>query len=148
MDILCQVPIYLLELRIVSISTSKVGSKNNSASTLMSENISTSIVEEATLDYTLGDNASALTKLTQVIEKDPACCEAWHALTEVYFSVRDLGRALESAEKAYKLRPKDVHINTSLSRIWMEKGDKATAEKFGAEARILGWKTELKETDS
>ena len=106
------------------------------------------MVEEATLDYTLGDNTSALTKLNQVVENDPECFEAWHALTEVYFSVRDLERALEAAEKAYGLRPKDVHINTSLSRIWMEKGNKATAEKFGAQARLLGWKTELEETES
>jgi hypothetical protein len=37
-----------------------------------------------------------------------------------------------------------LFINTSLSRIWMERGDKATAEKFGARAKVLGWKEELK----
>jgi hypothetical protein len=37
-----------------------------------------------------------------------------------------------------------LFINTTLSRIWMEKGDKPMAEKFGAQAKILGWKDQLK----
>jgi len=106
-----------------------------------------SVVEEATFDYTMGDNAEARRKLNRVVEHHPDCFEAWHALTEVWFSERNFDEALAAGEKAHALRPDDVHINTSLSRIWMEKGDKKTAEHFGAQARILGWKDQLAEED-
>lgn len=103
------------------------------------------LVEEATFDFTMGDNDEALRKLGMAVEQDPGCFEAWHAMTEVYFSQTNYDEALAAAEKAHAIRSDDVHINTSLSRIWMEKGDKKTAEHFGAQARILGWKDQLKE---
>ena len=104
-------------------------------------------VEEATFDYTLGDNEQALSKLNRVIQAHPDCFAAWHALTEVHFSKRELDEALKAAQKAFELCPEDVHINTSLSRIWMEKGDKKMAEHFGAQARMLGWKEQIQESD-
>lgn len=103
-----------------------------------------SLVEEATFDFTLGDHQEAIAKLQQVVAATPDCFEAWHALTEVYFSERKLDNALQAAQKAFAIKAKDVHINTSLSRIWMEKGDKKMAEHFGAQARMLGWKAQLK----
>lgn len=103
------------------------------------------LVEDATLDYTLGDNQQALEKLDRALTLDPDSFEAWHAKTEVYFSERRLDEALEAALQAQRLRPDDIHINTSLSRIWMERGDKEKAEHFGAQARMLGWKDQLKQ---
>lgn len=105
------------------------------------------LVEEATFDFTLGDHENAIAKLKQVVAQHPDCFEAWHAMTEVYFADLKLDEALQSAEKAFALNQDDVHINTSLSRIWMEKGDKKMAEHFGAQARLLGWKGQLKEED-
>jgi hypothetical protein len=54
---------------------------------------------------------------------------------------------LAAGEHALALRPKDIHIHTSMSRIWMERGDKAKAEHHGAQARILGWGDQLKEPE-
>ena len=105
------------------------------------------VVEDATFDFTLGENSSAIEKLTGVVAAHPDCFAAWHALTEVYFSERKLDAALEAAQKAFALNDKDIHINTSLSRIWMEKGDKKMAEHFGAQARMLGWKEQLKDSE-
>jgi hypothetical protein len=34
-------------------------------------------------------------------------------------------------------------VIATLSRTWMERGDKARAEHYGAMARIQGWKEEL-----
>jgi len=101
-------------------------------------------IDEATLDFTMGDNDSALEKLDAALAEHPDSFEGWHALTEVHFARRDYDKALEAAEKALELRPGDVHINTSLSRIWMERGDKQKAEHYGAQARMLNWKEELK----
>ncbi|HZP59488.1 MAG TPA: tetratricopeptide repeat protein [Opitutaceae bacterium] len=102
------------------------------------------LIEEATLDYTLGETEAALAKLGRATELAPDSFEAWHALAEVHFSLRRLDAALAAAERAQVLRPDDLFINTTLSRIWMERGDKAAAEKFGARARVLGWKDQLK----
>jgi hypothetical protein len=58
--------------------------------------------------------------------------------------MKSIDAALAAAEKAYALRPDDLFINTTLSRIWVEKGDKTTAERFGAQAKMLSWKDQIK----
>jgi tetratricopeptide (TPR) repeat protein len=103
------------------------------------------LVEEATLDFTLGDSVAALSKIHDALVTDPEFFPAYHAMAEIYFSMGDLTMALASATKAHLLRPDDIHINTSLSRIHMELGDKPQAEHFGAQARMLGWKEDLKQ---
>jgi predicted Zn-dependent protease len=102
------------------------------------------LIEDATADYALGESAAAVAKLTRATAAAPASFEAWHALAEVNFSLRQLDAALSAAEKAHALRPADLFINTTLSRIWMERGDKARAEHFGAQAKIADWKEQLK----
>lgn len=102
------------------------------------------LIEDATFDYTVGEHDVALEKLKRATTAQPAAFEAWHAMAEINFSLRRFDDALLAAEKAHALRPEDLFINTTLSRIWMEKGDKATAEKYGAQAKILSWKDQLK----
>jgi tetratricopeptide (TPR) repeat protein len=103
------------------------------------------LVEEAVLDFTLGEIPTALKKLHDTLQVDAEFFPAYHALAEIYFSTRDLPMALAAAIRARNLRPDDIHINTSLSRIYMEMGDKPQAEHFGAQARMLGWKEDLKQ---
>jgi Flp pilus assembly protein TadD len=105
-------------------------------------------IDDATLDFTLGDSESAIAKLSALAESNPDAFGVWHALTEIYFSEGDYDVALEARERAHALAPEDIHINTSLSRIWVERGDKDKAEHFGAQARMLGWKDELKSPPS
>jgi cytochrome c-type biogenesis protein CcmH/NrfG len=107
-----------------------------------------SLIEDATFDYTMGDNDAALAKLQRAAAAAPASFEAWHALAEINFSLRRLDEALVAADRAHALRSDDLFINTTLSRIWMEKGDKATAEKYGAQAKILSWKDQLKNPEA
>ena len=102
------------------------------------------LIEEATFDYTLGENDAALAKLARATSAAPASFEAWHALAEVNFNLRRFDAALAAADQAHALSPGDLFINTTLSRIWMEKGDKAKAEHYGAQAKILSWKDQLK----
>lgn len=106
------------------------------------------LIEDATADYACGDEARALTRLTEAVTAAPGSFEAWHALAEVNFSGRRLDAALAAAERAHALRPTDLFINTTLSRIWMERGDKARAEHFGAQARIGSWREQLKPGDN
>ena len=101
-------------------------------------------IDDATFDFTMGESKAALSKLTALSAAHPDSFETWHALTEIHFSEGHYDDALEAAEKALSLKPDDIHINTSLSRIWVERGDKDKAEHYGAQARMLGWKDELK----
>jgi len=103
------------------------------------------LVEEAVLEYTLGEPALALKKIHDALQQDQEFFPAYHALSEIYFSLRDYPMALASAIRAHKLHPDDIHVNTSLSRIYMEMGDKTQAEHYGAQARMLGWRDELKQ---
>ncbi|MBI4622262.1 MAG: hypothetical protein HY736_03445 [Verrucomicrobia bacterium] len=106
------------------------------------------LIEDATADYALGDSEAALAKLGRATAAAPASFEAWHAAAEVNFSLRRLDDAVVAAERAHALRPGDLFINTTLSRIWMERGDKARAEHFGAQAKIQGWKDQLKHPEA
>lgn len=103
-----------------------------------------SLIEDATADYSLGEADAALEKLARATTAAPESFEAWHALAEVNFSLRHLDAALAAGERAHALRPADLFINTTLSRIWMERGDKPRAEHFGAQAKIAGWREQLK----
>jgi cytochrome c-type biogenesis protein CcmH/NrfG len=102
------------------------------------------LIEDATFDHATGASEAAVEKLTRATAAAPESCEAWHALAEANFSLRRLDAALAAAERAHALRPDDLFINTTLSRVWMERGDKAKAEHFGAQARMAGWKEQLK----
>ena len=103
-----------------------------------------SLIDDATFDYAMGETDAAVAKLERATAAQPSSFAAWHALAEINFSARRLDAALAAAERAHALRGDDLFINTTLSRIWMEKGDKPMAEKFGAQAKILGWKDQLK----
>ncbi len=102
------------------------------------------LIDDATFAYSMGDAPDAIAKLTQATAAAPGSFAAWHALAEIQFSQRNLEAALQAAEHAHAIQPDDPFINTTLSRIWMERGDKQTAEKYGAQAKILSWKDQLK----
>ncbi len=102
------------------------------------------LIEDATADYALGDTDSALAKLARATAAIPDSFEAWHALAEVNFSLRKLDAALAAADRAHAIQPADLFINTTLSRIWMERGDKARAEHYGAQAKLQSRKEQLK----
>ena len=110
----------------------------------MTEDELQTLIEDGTADYAAGDSDGALEKLGRATQAAPESVDAWHALAEVGFSLRRLDEAKTAAERAHALRPQDLFINTTLSRIWMERGDKAKAEHFGAQAKIGSWREQLK----
>jgi len=101
------------------------------------------LVDDASYDFAMGDADAALAKLEEATRRDPELFEAWLSLAEVHLSGRRLDAALAAAERAMGIRPKDLLANATLSRIWMERGDKPKAEHFGAQARMQSWKEEL-----
>lgn len=117
---------------------------HGTASSGMDDEIRT-LLDDASFEFSLGDAELAVEKLHEATRLAPREVEAWHALAEVLFQQRRLDEALTAAERAHVLGPDDVFVNTSLSRIWMEKGNKERAEHFGARARVLGWKDQLRQ---
>ncbi|HXN35344.1 MAG TPA: hypothetical protein VN877_04190 [Opitutaceae bacterium] len=109
----------------------------------MSPDALQALVEEATFDYVTGDPAAALEKLGRATSQCPDSFEAWHAVAEINLSLRHLDEALAAAERAHSLRKTDPLAIATLSRTWMERGDKARAEHFGAMAKMQSWKDEL-----
>jgi len=101
------------------------------------------LIEEATFDYVSGDPEAALGKLGRATAEAPDSFEAWHAAAEINLALRRLDKALEAGERAHALRRSDPLVIATLSRTWMERGDKAKAEHYGAMARVQGWKEEL-----
>lgn len=106
------------------------------------------IVEDATFDFTMGDAETGIAKLQAAVAEQPEAFEAWHALCEIFYSEKRFDEALQAAEKAHALRPDDLFVNTSLSRIWLEKGSKEKAEHFGAQARMASWKEQITNPDA
>lgn len=105
------------------------------------------LVEEAILDFSLGEESAAEQKLLRASEIDPECLDAWRALAEVRLSVGNLGGAKEACERAVELGPEDLTVRVSLARILVTMGDKEGAEKATSEARVMGWREELAEDD-
>jgi len=101
------------------------------------------LIEDATFDYVSGDPEVALEKLGRATHASPGSFEAWHATAEINLAMRRLDAALEAGEKALALRAADPLAIATLSRTWMERGDKAKAEHYGAMARVQSWKEEL-----
>lgn len=105
-------------------------------------------LQQAVLDFTLGEYTVALEKLDHVIFNKPDYFDAHLAKTEVLYAMEQYEQALICAENAEKIESEDVHLKTSLSRIWMRLGNKEKAEAYGAEAKMLNWKQELLNGDN
>ncbi len=110
----------------------------------MTEDALQTLIEDATFDYTMGDHEHAIAKINEATAAAPESFAAWHASAEIHLNLGHLDAALGAAEKAHALQPDDLFINTTLSRIWVGKGDKEAAERYGARAKMLGWKDQLK----
>jgi predicted Zn-dependent protease len=102
------------------------------------------LIDEATYDYVSGEWESALAKLARATSECPDSSEAWHAVAEINLNLRRLDDALAAGERAHALNKADQLVIATLSRTWMERGDKARAEQYGAMARMQGWKDELR----
>jgi predicted Zn-dependent protease len=103
------------------------------------------LLDEATYEYISGSPNAALEKLSRATLERPDSLEAWHAAAEINLNLRRLDEALAAGERAHGLNRTDPLVITTLSRIWMERGDKARAEHYGALARMQGWKDELRD---
>jgi Flp pilus assembly protein TadD len=95
--------------------------------------------------YAEGRHEEAVAAYQQSIAADPTFTEAMHGLARAYQDLNRLDEAIEIANRIAQLDPNDVLAHTSLSILYQKKGMVPEAEAAGNQARILGWKQQLKE---
>lgn len=93
--------------------------------------------------------ADAVKVFQQVASHDPNYIDAYHGIARACFEGREeepqlLDAAIAAADKIVELDPDDVTAYSTLSQIYVWKGDKDTAEMWGGKARVAGWKEQLK----
>jgi hypothetical protein len=106
------------------------------------------LIEEATFDYTMGEPDAALAKLAHATTVAPPPSRPGTRSPRSTSPCAASTPPSSPPTAPSPSGPDDLFINTTLSRIWMEKGDKATAEKYGAQAKILSWKEQLKNPEA
>lgn len=92
-----------------------------------------------------GDLEEAVTGYRQALELNPTYTDALHGLAQAYAQQGKLDDAVATARRISEIDPDDVLAHTSLSRFLQQQGKKEEAEAEANQARILGWKQQLKE---
>jgi len=91
----------------------------------------------------------AVAAFRKTLAVDSEYVDAYHGIARACFEAREhnpdlLDEAIEAAKKIVELEPDDVTAYSTLSQIYVWKGDKDTAEMWGAKARVAGWKDQLR----
>ena len=90
-----------------------------------------------------GDVAGARAQLEAILDDDPDHQDALEVLGKICEEMGEVDRAIELTRHLALLAPNSIMANANLSRFFMLKGDKETAEEWQAKARVLGWKEEI-----
>jgi len=95
------------------------------------------------------DYAGAVEWFRKATAEDDTYLDAYHGIARACFEGREqdpsmLDAAIEAALRIVELDPDDVTAYSTLSQIYVWKGDKDTAEHWGGKARVAGWKQQLK----
>jgi tetratricopeptide (TPR) repeat protein len=91
-----------------------------------------------------GDKAAARAILEDVLARDPAHADSLEVYGMLLSEAGELDRAIEVTQRVLATRPDSIMAHANISRFWMLKGDKPTAEEWQAKARVLGWKDEIR----
>jgi len=99
--------------------------------------------DEAMFLFSSGNCEETIARLQKILAEDPNYFEAQLALGGAYFAKGDFPAAIVEGHKAEKMQPHDQMAHTNLSRAYMRKGDKATAEHHAVQARIASWRGDM-----
>ncbi|MFT7462806.1 MAG: Flp pilus assembly protein TadD [Pseudohongiellaceae bacterium] len=90
-----------------------------------------------------GDTSGARARLEAILEEEPDHTEALEILAMLLSEGGDNDAAILITTRLAELQPESIMAHANLSRFYMLKGDKDTAEEWQAKARVLGWKDEV-----
>ena len=92
-----------------------------------------------------GNLEDAVAEYQKALEINPTFTDALHGLAQAFAQQGQLDEAIAAAQRITEIDPDDVLAHTSLSRFYQQQGKKAEAEEEANQARIPGWKQQLKE---
>ncbi|MBI4466362.1 MAG: tetratricopeptide repeat protein [Acidobacteria bacterium] len=95
--------------------------------------------------FASGNLEEAVAEYQKALALNPSFTDALHGLAQAYAQQGNLDEAIATARRIAEIDPDDVLAHTSLSRFLQQQGKKAEAEEEANQARILGWKQQLKE---
>ena len=90
-----------------------------------------------------GEIQEARRILEEMLGEDPEHADALEVLGMMVSEDGELDLAIELTSRLVSLQPESIMAHANLSRFYMLKGDKETAEEWQAKARVLGWKEEV-----
>jgi Flp pilus assembly protein TadD len=96
--------------------------------------------------YAEGNAQAAIAQYEASIAADPTFTEAMHGLARALQDLDRLDEAIAVSQRIAEIDPDDVLAHTSLSVLYQKKGMVPEAEAEGNQARVLGWKQQLKKT--
>lgn len=95
--------------------------------------------------FASGELETAVAEYQKALALNPRYTDALHGLAQAYAQQGRLDEAIATAHRISELDPEDVLAHTSLSRFLQQQGKKEEAEAEANQARVLGWKQQLKE---
>ncbi len=93
-----------------------------------------------------GDAVGAARNLRRCLEVDPGMLDAMHGLIRALQESGELDAAIAVAQRLLQLDPDEILAHTSLSILYQHKGMIAEAEAEALQAKLLGWKKQLRQT--
>jgi tetratricopeptide (TPR) repeat protein len=103
----------------------------------------------AALDlFAEGKQQEAIAKYEAAIAADPSYTDALHGLVRAYQDAGRVDDAIKLAQRLVEMDPEDILPHTSLSILYQKKGMIPEAEAEANQARVLGWKQQLKQPKS
>jgi tetratricopeptide (TPR) repeat protein len=101
----------------------------------------------AALDlYAEGKPEQAIAEYEKCLQLDPSHSEALHGLARAYQDMNRLEDSIEVSKRLIAIDADDILAHTSLSIAYQKKGMIPEAEAAANQARILGWKQQLRES--
>jgi tetratricopeptide (TPR) repeat protein len=93
-----------------------------------------------------GRQDEAVAEYEKCLALDPCHSEALHGLARAYQDANRLDDSIAICKRLVELSPDDILAHTSLSIAYQKKGMIPEAEAAANQARILGWKQQLRES--
>ena len=101
----------------------------------------------AALDlFAEGKQQQAIAEYEKCLQLDSCHSEALHGLARAYQDVNRLDDSIRISNRLVELDPDDILAHTSLSIAYQKKGMIPEAEAAANQARVLGWKKQLRDT--
>ena len=94
--------------------------------------------------FAAGEARRAIAEYELALAADPKLTDAMHGLVRIYQDLDEVDKAIALARRISQTDPEDVLAHTTLSILFQKKGMVPEAEAEANQARILGWKHQLR----